>query len=180
MKKLTVICCIFLLLCTTLSGCFFLIPSIRTESQPKTFEADGIRLVLTDAFQETESERGFFAYYTSQDCGVTVTKEAFSQEAGMDQLPLEEYIRNVIRNNGHQNIQPQNRDGLWYYVVDKDNTCIHAYCYKGPDAFFIVQFICMRSDAETMAETFHQWALQVEVFPSQNSQRPHPMRMWSI
>ena len=55
-----------------------IMPDNDTIGQPKIFEKDGIKLLLTDRFIEKESELGFYAYYVSNFCGVVVLKEEFS------------------------------------------------------------------------------------------------------
>jgi len=156
-----------LLICSFLfCGCFpqiMIIPDSSAIGEPKVFRKGGITLTLTDSFIEKESELGFDAYYVSNFCGVVVLKEEFSLEEGLAERPLEEYIGNVIRNNGHTNIEPQNQDGLWFYVSDGNGTRSYSYSYKGSNAFWIVQFLCMSSDAPALEDLFFLWANSVEV-----------------
>ena len=127
--------CLLVCLVVMLSGCFFqiadilnndavmVIPDNDSIGEPKVFEKDGIRLTLTDLFVDTPSELGYYAYYVTDFCGVVVTTEAFTLEEGLSERSLQTYVRNVIANNGHKNVEPQNKDGLWYYVVRKGNYC---------------------------------------------------------
>ena len=93
---------------TALNSCFFLIPAPAEPTPvdpadlgaPQTFSKAGITLHLTDKFKEEQSERGFDAYYTTDYCGVVVLKEPFTLEEGLAERPLEQYIKNVIENNG--------------------------------------------------------------------------------
>ena len=166
MKKVCVIVTLLLSCCFLLCGCFpkiMLIPDNDTVGEPRFFEKDGIKLMLTEKFIEKESELGFYAYYVSNFCGVVVLKEDFSLEEGMADCSLEEYIGNVIANNGHTDIQPQNRDDLWFYVRDKNGTRSYSYSYKGSNAFWIVQFLCKTSDAPKLEDLFYLWANSVEV-----------------
>lgn len=158
---------LLLALCLTLNGCFFILPSSGpTPVDPaelgaeKTFEKVGITLRLTDKFKEEKSEMGFDAYYTSDFCGVVVLKEAFALKEGLAEEPLEQYIQNVIQNNGHTNIEPWQRDGLWYYVNYNNSSyrCIYSYAYKGTDAFYVVQYIMNDVDEDTLKDTIHEWA----------------------
>ena len=112
---------------------------------------------------EKESELGFYAYYVSNFCGVVVLKEDFSLEEGLADRSLEEYIGNVITNNGHTGIEPQNKDDLWFYVRDNNGTRSYSYSYKGSNAFWVVQFLCMTSDAPKLEDQFCLWANSVEV-----------------
>ena len=174
MKKLLFVP-LLLALCLTMSSCFLFFAAPQ-ESIPdpitldeigtsKTFEKAGITLPLTDKFKEEQSERGFDAYYTSDFCGVVVLKEAFTLEEGLAERPLEQYIKNVIKNNGHTNIEPQQRDGLWYYANNNNSgySCVYSYVYKGTDAFYIVQYIINNVDEDTLKETIHDWAKATEV-----------------
>ena len=166
MKKLLAIISLMVSCSLLLGGCFpkiMIIPDNDAIGEPKIFEKDGIKLTLTDNFIEKESELGFNAYYVSNFCGVVVLKEDFSLEEGLADRSLEEYIGNVIANNGHADIEPQNQDDLWFYVRDKNGTRSYSYSYKGTDAFWVVQFLCMTSDASKLEDLFYLWANSVEV-----------------
>ena len=168
MKKLAIIP-LLLVLCFSLNSCFLLLSPLPATpedlGEDKNFEKAGITLKLTDKFKEEQSELGFDAYYTSDFCGVVVLKEAFTLEEGLAEKPLEQYFRNVIKNNGHTNIEPQNRDGLWYYVNYNNNSrrCVYSYAYKGSDAFYIVQYIMNIVDEVDLQETIHAWAMATRV-----------------
>jgi len=173
MKKLIVISSLLLAFSLVLSGCLprtmvkpndvMIIPDNDFIGEPKIFEAEGIKLLLTDKFIEKESELGFYAYYVSNFCGVVVLKEEFSLEEGLADRSLEEYVANVIANNGHTDIEPQNKDDLWFYVSDSGETRSYSYSFKGSDAFWIVQYLCMTSDAPVFEDLFYLWANGVEV-----------------
>ncbi len=166
MKKVLSIISLLLSCGLLLCGCFpeiMLVPDQDSIGKPKTFEKDGIKLTLTDKFIEKESEAGFYAYYVSNHCGVVVLKEDFSLEEGLANRSLEEYVGNVIANNGHTDIEPQNQDDLWFYVKDDNGSRSYSYSYKGSNAFWIVQFLCMTSDAPTLEDQFYLWAKSVEV-----------------
>lgn len=139
------------------------IPDNASIGESKTFQKDGIQLTLTEKFTETRSELGFYAYYVADFCGVVVLNEDFSLADGAADLSLEEYIGNVIANNGHKNVEPQCRDGLWYYVKDSGNMRSYSYSFKGSNAFWIVQFVCMTQDAPMLEDLFYLWAECIEV-----------------
>lgn len=175
MKKLAIIP-LLLALCLTMNSCFLVLSNpieptpvtLEDLGNPKTFVKAGITLQLTDKFKEEQSERGFDAYYTSDFCGVVVLKESFTLEEGLADESLEQYIRNVIKNNGHTNIEPQNRDDLWYYVNYNNSSyrCVYSYVYKGTDAFYIVQYIMNSIDESTLKNTVHNWAKATKVSSS--------------
>ena len=166
MKKLFVVLSLLLSCSLLFCGCFpkiMVIPDNDSIGEPKIFEKEGIKLTLTDKFIEKESESGFYAYYVSDFCGVVVLKEEFSLEEGLADRPLEEYIGNVITNNGHTDIKPQNKDDLWFYVRDSGETRSYSYSFKGSNAFWIVQYLCVSSDANELEDLFFLWANSVDV-----------------
>ena len=72
MKKLFVLP-ILLSLALLLSGCLgvMMIPDADSIGESKTFESDGITLLLTDRFKE-EKQDGVDAYYVSDFCAVVL------------------------------------------------------------------------------------------------------------
>ena len=172
MKKLTIIP-LLLALCLTLNSCFLLQmigppPSDLSDlGEPKTFEKAGITLTLTDKFSETESELGFDAYYTAVFCGVAVDKNLFTEVEGSAEQSNEEFIRYFLASIGRSDIEPQERDGLWYYVKYEENSyrCVHAYVYRGGDAFYLVQYIMNIIDEVDLQDTVHEWAKATKIAP---------------
>lgn len=166
MKKLFIIFALLLSCCLLFCSCFpkiVAIPDNSSIGEPEIFEKEGIKLTLTDRFIEKESELGFYAYYVSDFCGVVVLKEEFSLEEGLADCSIEEYIINVIANNGHTGIKPQNKDDLWFYVRDSGATTSYSYSFKGSNAFWIVQYLCTPSDAAELEDLFFLWANSVDV-----------------
>ena len=150
-----------------LCGCFFndvmVIPDNAFIGEPKNFEKDGFLITLTDKFEEEQSQRGFDAYYVADFCGVVVLKEEFTLEEGLAEQTLENYINDVINANGHTGIKPQQKNGLWFYENLTTKSYVRSYSYKGSDSFWIVQFICNRSDVSKPSDIFYLWAESVEV-----------------
>ena len=166
MKRTFILAVLFLLISCLLCGCLpnvMVVPDEASIGKSKTFEKDGITLMLTDRFEEQPSQRGFDAYYVADFCGVVVLKEEFTLEEGLSQKTLEEYINSVIKNNGHTNITPKTEDGLWFYETSSNGNYARSYSYKGADAFYIVQFICRLSDANEFKDLFYLWANSVTV-----------------
>lgn len=164
MKK-TLLIPILLALSLLCSSCMpvMVIPNSDSIGNSKTFESDGIKLLLTDRFVERESQRGFDAYYEADFAGVMLLIEEFTLEEGLAERSLEQYVKNVIANNGHTDIQPQSKDGLWYYINDTEQVRYYSFSYKGSDAFYIVQYSCLRSDVAMLEDTIFLWAQAVEV-----------------
>ncbi|MBR5279268.1 MAG: hypothetical protein IKU23_08445 [Clostridia bacterium] len=166
MKKIILFTAFLLSISCLLCGCFPDVMYIPDESyigQAKKFEKDKFSILLTDKFAEEESQRGFDAYFVADFCGVVVIKEEFTLEEGLAEKSLEEYTISVIANNGHANITPQTEDGLWFYERTTDSSYARSYCFKGTDSFWIVQFLCSQSDAQSLKDTFYLWAQSVEV-----------------
>ena len=165
MKKAVFLTVLLLSVSCLLCGCLpeiMFIPDENSIGKSKKFEKDGFSIMLTDKFTEKESQRGFYAYYEAEFCGVVVLREEFTVEKGLAEKPLEDYITNVIANNGYTNIDPQTKDGLWFYERTNDVTFLRSYCYKGSDSFWIVQFLCYPSDAQSLKD-FYLWAQDVQV-----------------
>lgn len=166
MKKTVLFVVLMLLVSCLLCGCFLnimVVPDSDSIGEPQTFEKDGFAILLTDKFKEQTSQLGFDAYYVTDFCGVVVLREEFTLEEGLAERSLEEYITNVIANNGYTDIAPQNRDGLWFYESISSSSYSRSYCYKGSDSFWIVQFLCSPSDVDALDDVFYLWAQSVEV-----------------
>ncbi len=166
MKKTGLFVVLMILVSSLLCGCFpdiMVIPNNDSIGEPQKFENDGFAITLTDKFKEQTSERGFDAYFVTDFCGVVVLREEFTLEEGLAERSLEEYITNVIANNGYTDISPQIKDGLWFYERTSDSSYAKSYCYKGSDSFWIVQFLCSPSDAQMLEDIFYLWAQSVEV-----------------
>ena len=166
MKKRILLSVSLLALCALLSGCFssiMILPDNDSIGETKTFSSDGITLTLTDSFKEKESELGFDAYYSAPFCGVVVLKEEFSLEEGLAEKSLQSYVEGVIENNGYTDLKPMEKDGLWYYISEKQDTYSYSFSYKGTDAFYIVQFLCFKKDIAKYEDLIFLWAQSVEV-----------------
>ncbi|MBQ9784652.1 MAG: hypothetical protein IJW29_04040 [Clostridia bacterium] len=165
MKKTALLAVLFLLISCLLCGCLdvAIIPDEDSIGKSKAFEKAGFSITLTDKFTEEQSQLGFDAYYVADFCGVVVLKEEFTLEEGLADKSLESYINGVIQNNGHTGVVPRHKDGLWFYERTSHSSYSQSYCYKGSDAFWIVQFICNPSDAQIYKDTFYLWAQSVEI-----------------
>lgn len=166
MKKIVLLTVLLLSISCLLCGCLpdiMFIPDESSIGQAKKFEKDGFSILLTDEFTEEQSQMGFDAYFVADFCGVVVLREEFTLKEGLAEQSLEEYTAAVIANNGHTDIIPQTKDGLWFYERNTESGYARSYCYKGSDAFLIVQFLCNPSDAQILGDTFYLWAQSVEV-----------------
>ncbi len=165
MKKKTALIAFLLLFCIVFSACGS--PSQgETETEdsgasfgkPKTFEKEGISLLLTDRFEESESSRVFYAYYAADFCSVFVSREFIFSAEGLADQNCREYLENSA-----PGITVRERDGLFYYTKDSSDRRVYAYCFKGSDSFWVVQYLCWIGDTENLEDLFHQWAKGVKV-----------------
>lgn len=141
-----------------------------SAEEPKTFEAQGLQITLTDAFAEMDVN-GYTACYSSSDTAVFVLREDFSLMEGFGDLSLDAYGAMVLANNGFdQSVTLQEEDGLaffGYVYTNPDNGENYYYCcnlFKGPDAFWMVQFSVPAEIARESIPVFKQWAKTV-AFP---------------
>lgn len=172
MKKITVLLLMMLSISLLLTSCFFIMPTANVydgpvdSGKPQEFSKDGITLTLTDKFIEKESELGFDAYYVAPYGAVMILKEEFTLEEGLEDRTPEDYIANVIENNGHD-LEPIHDHDLLYYYIDKtmmgEDTRYYSFVYKGEDAFWIVQFSCFSKDLQEMEPQIMTWAKSVIV-----------------
>ncbi|MBE6948717.1 MAG: hypothetical protein E7456_02605 [Ruminococcaceae bacterium] len=172
MKKISVLLLITLSISLLLTSCFFIVPTANVydgpvdSGKPQEFSKDGITLTLTDEFIEKESERGFDAYYVAPYGAVMILKEEFALEEGLEDRTLDEYIKNVIENNGYDFDPISNHDLLYYYhdeTMMGQDTRYYSFVYKGNDAFWIVQFSCFSKDLQEMEPQIMNWAKSVVV-----------------
>ena len=138
------------------------LPGKDVIGETKIFRGEGFTISLSDRFIEKDSEMGFDAYYTSPYCGVMVLKEPFSLKEGMEKESLPEYIANVLENNKND-ARIQETDGLYYYRYTRDGMAGVSYSFKGSDAFYIFQFLCMEKDEKDLRDLFFFFAKSVEV-----------------
>lgn len=148
-----------LVLALFLSGCSFLFK----EAEPKTFTKAGMSITLTSDFTESK-QVPFTSYYMSEDALVFTLKEEFTLLEGFSDYTLNEYCQLVI-DNGQKAATIQTEDGLTYFVFDNSaNGNDYSYfctVYKATDAFWLVQFACLKEDYDKFADKFKEWAKTV-------------------
>ena len=157
MKHITKILLLTLALSLLLCGC---------AAKEKTFETEGMKIVLTNRFIEQDQE-GFTTTYVSSNAVVLALKETFEtlEDADLDRdLSLEEYAELVMLSNS-LDAKPQTKDGLTYFVyestVDGVTYSYLAVVYKATDAYWLVQFATQQSDYAAMEETLFTYAKSV-------------------
>lgn len=157
-----VVCFIILFCCT---GCGFIrvVPDADTIGQSKAFEKDGIKLLLTDAYEEQVSERGFYGYYVAEFGAVMVERIRHSESSEYDGMTLEEFAERYKNDNGHAKTALQYEDGLVYYPKEEGNRTYYTFFYSGSDSFWTVQLACYTTDLIVLKDTIMLFAAAVEV-----------------
>ena len=133
-----------------------LVPS----GEPKTFSAKGMQITLTDEFSK-QTAAGYTAGFGSKDVAVLVLKEDFTLQEGFGQLSLKEYGNLVLQNNG-KNTTLKTDNGVTYFEYDgtNGNDTYHyvATVFKGPDAFWLIQFATKDTNAAEFRDEIFAWA----------------------
>lgn len=168
MKKVISLC-LLVVLSLSLVGCFF---GPAYKSEEKTFTADGISLTLTSAFVETDvaEEQGYLVTYVAWEASVFVLKESFSLAPGIESNSLSWYASLVRTANADKNPSAvANEDGLTiieYTFYNEEEDKEYSYftsMYKGTDAYWTVQFVCVTDKYEEYRPYFVTWAKSVNV-----------------
>lgn len=148
-----------LALLLSFSSCF--------EATPKKFSKEGITLTLSTAFRETAYE-GYTVCYDSPEVAVFVLKEPFSLAEGFEDLTLEQYAELVHQNNASKSpAEIAVLDGIttmeYSFFNESKNTTFKYFAtmFKGPDAFWLVQFACAEDNYEENKDSFLTWAKSV-------------------
>ena len=134
----------------------------------KTFTADGLSITVKGLFTEqNQLNEDYSLVLLSTNAGVMILKETFAEleDAGLDtDMSLKKYAEIVIEGNNLTST-PTEEDGLtcFTYTADVDGTefTYVGYCFRGTDAYWLVQMYCATSDFETMKADFTTWAKSV-------------------
>lgn len=163
MKRIFVFAvCLALLLCFAGCGCIQVMPSQEDIGQSKTFQKDGITLLLTDAYQEQTSERGYYGYYVSDFGAVMVERTTFKEHPEYDGKTLDQFAEAYRNDNGHS-MAIEHEDELVYYVAEKGGRTFYVFFYLGSDSYWTVQYACYTKDVPVMEFTIMLFAAAVEV-----------------
>ncbi|MBE6978010.1 MAG: hypothetical protein E7438_05145 [Ruminococcaceae bacterium] len=137
-----------------------------SDPEPKQFAVDDMRITLTDDFIKYP-DKSHTAVYTNKKGGqitVMILQEEFSLAEGFDRYTAQDYGRMVIANND-LDTPVFYEDGIVFFEYDgiSGNTTYHyvATVFKGPDAFWLIQFGTKQEDAAEFREQIFQWAQSV-------------------
>ena len=156
--------CITLMFCLT-AGCGFIhfMPTEEEIGQSKTFQKEGITLLLTDAYQEQVSELGFYGYYVAEFGAVMVERITYAEHPEYQEMSLEQFAERYKNDNGHTGISLQRDEELLYYENESGNRTFFVFFYQGAECFWTVQFACYTIDEIVMKSTLFLFAHAVEV-----------------
>ncbi len=137
------------------------------KAQPKEFSSSGMTVTLTTAFREN-TQAGYTVCYESSEVAVFILKESFSIQPGVENLTLDEYADLVRQSNASKSPSAiAKQDGFhtmeYDFLNEQENKTYSYYCtmFKGPDAFWLIQFACEEGDYDSYKETFLGWAKTV-------------------
>ena len=151
-------------------GAFFAFwknPSVTNyTSREKTFTYQGMEITLTEDFKEEDvSVYGFNTGYSSSNTAIYVLKEDFASASGFQDLTVDEYAQLVISNNMFfGSSYPTYEDGLTIYeyeelnMADGQNYYYMIAFFKGPDAFWMVEFSTYDYLSAYMRQTYLDYA----------------------
>ena len=141
------------------AGGFFL-----KAPKEKVFSSNGMNITLSEAFKEATIEN-YTVAYDSKKVAVFALKEPFALEDGFEDITLDQYADFVIQANGLSEIQKKTDNGLIWFDYDLDNPEANGtyryftYVYKTNDAFWMVQFATLKSNAEKESQEIAEWAI---------------------
>lgn len=157
MKKIFLTSLIILLLFSC--GCTWF-----STGADKVFEKAGMKLTLTDEFQE-ENMEGFTVCYSSSKVAVLCIKEPFETNPDFVNLSEEDYM-NLVRETNSK-LAPsaiEKIDGLvsiTYTVSGKESYDYFTVAYKAPDGFWLLQFCSRSKDYQEQKTNILKWAKAV-------------------
>lgn len=158
MKKLCRLIPLILIALFVLSAC---------TAAPKTFEAKGLSITLTEDFERNDDlNNEQDAVFMSNEALVTVLCESFNQLAVDDSFTEADYAELVCLAND-MNVEVKDKDGYTYFVyestVDGDDFKYLAVIFKGDDAFYMVQFCTFADGFSSELDDFWAYADTVEI-----------------
>lgn len=133
--------------------------------KPKTFTKGGVSITLTNQFKDVDPGN-YVGFYESKTMMVGTFKDPYGQGESIDHITLEEYGWGLIKTNEQTARSELMQDGeLYYYVFDeiydRQYYTYVTYVYKSDDAFWYVDFITVKEDAEARRAEISEWARTV-------------------
>ena len=134
----------------------------------KTFTVDGLTITVKGFFSEqNDLNEAYNLILISPDAGVMILKETFSslEAVGLDtDMTVKKYAEIVMKGNGFTG-SPVEEDGMTYFTytetADGTEFTYMGFCYRGTDAYWLVQIYCTSEDYESMKPDMMEWAKSV-------------------
>ncbi len=163
--------CTFLAVCCLIGGVAGFFAGYNSgdyamDGEPVNIIDDsGVKMTLTDSFEETESN-GYTFTYACDDVAVFGLQEDFSLMEGFESYSPEEYGEMVISNGGvDAKLQKENDLVFFEYQFYNEETDInYSYLvavYKSYDSFWSISFASVEEDYELYRPMFLEWAESV-------------------
>jgi hypothetical protein len=134
----------------------------------KTFTKDGISITVKGFFTEQNGlNEDYNLILISPDAGVMILKETFDSFASValdTNMSVKDYAKIVMTSNVLEG-EPTEEDGLTYFTYTAESegqefTYI-GFCFRGSDAYWLVQMYSPSDKFETMKPDFVTWAKSV-------------------
>ena len=155
------------LLCLPQFGCrlFFekhsnVSPSEDDLGANKVFSGNGYSIVLTDQFAEKKSQVGFDGYYVADYCGVMVQIVTPANAAEYNVTNTRDLLTQTMSDKNTELIEA---DGLVYYHYVRNGNAGWNFAFKGSENYYLIQFLCLETSADTLKNTILTFARSVTV-----------------
>lgn len=130
--------------------------------EPKTLTDKGMSITLPGNFRVSEAE-GYDVCFERNDCVVFALREAHDAADGFGDLTLKEYTELVLEAN---DLTEQMTETAKYNYFEFEKTVdgsdepysYLACCFRADEAFWLVQFSCMKSDYAKYRSEMLSWA----------------------
>lgn len=142
---------------------------MEANAQPLVFRTEGMKITLDDRYEPLEIEE-YTACYGTGNSAVFVSREPYSLNEDFEQMSLDTYGTLLLENNGLSAITKlQQEDGLTCFEYDFQNPQnqrvlnYYSVLYKGPDAFWMIQFVSNQEESADFRKTFQKFAASVRL-----------------
>lgn len=141
----------------------------QRNNTPQVFRESGMEITLTQDFRQIDvSDQGFFTGFNSSNTTIYVQRETFADDPSLRYLSLEEYAQLVLSSSDEESGgKPTQEGGLTYYeytarspVNGKRYTYFVTF-FKGPDAFWMIEFTTLEDNAAALRPAYIQYANSV-------------------
>lgn len=164
MKKVLSLFFVFAML-FSLTSC---LPDEAKSGKAKTYTVEELSITLTDSFMRMSSiAPDFTDCYGATDATVFFQKETFESLEATGDETVDQYAEAVREASSASDVSEiLHEDGVTYFEYsgesEGDTFKYFAAMFKGPDAFWLVQFACEDTVYEEYKPYFIDWAKTVE------------------